>query len=129
MLVVLSVMFYGQIFLYLNRYKNLKALKLSAEHSQAAKKFYMAYMGVYQAGDQPHIQAVLKDIEFNPPIEPKDEEYMNFNVSPLAVKNLILEPEQLKFSAKFYGQIIELSIPLASIVLISGQSGIGFKQE
>ena len=129
MLVVISVMFYGQIFLYLNRYKTLKALKMTAELSQGAKKFYMAYIGVYQTGEQPHIQAVLKDIIFNPPIETIDEEYMNFNISPLAVKNLILEAEQLKFSAKFYGQIIDLTIPLGSIVLISGQSGIGFKTE
>lgn len=125
LVLLLLVLFYGQIFLYLNRYKNLKALKIAAAHSHQAKEFSVAYMKVYEASEQPHIQVVFKDIEFNPPIEPSDEQYMNFNVGPLAVKNLSLEAEKLKFSAKFYGQIIQLTIPLESIRAITGQSGNG----
>ncbi len=125
-LLLIVLVSYGQITSYLHRYKNLKALKQSSACSQQAKQFYMAYIGVYQSGEQPYIQAVLKEIEFKPQIELKNESQMNFNVSPLAVKNLTLEPEHLKFSAKFNRQIIHLSIPLKSIGLISGQSGIGF---
>ncbi len=129
MVVMLSILFYGQIFLYLNKYKNLKALQMASESSQAAKEFYMAYIDVYQTGDHPIIKTVLKDIEFNPPIEPNEGETMDFNLNPLAIKNLKVEAESLQFSAKFYGQIIDLSIPLDSILHISGKSRKGISKE
>ncbi|MEZ5472123.1 MAG: hypothetical protein R3E90_10105 [Marinicella sp.] len=126
MVVILSFMFYGQIFLYINKYNNLKAIRIGSRTSQEAKQFYMAYMGIYQTGEQPHIQARLNDIEFEPTIKPSNEEFMNFNLSPLAIKNLSLETDHLKFAAKISGQIVHTAIPLKSITLIVGQSGIGF---
>jgi len=118
MLLLMAVMFFSQITIYHNRYKNLKSLRTTSTCSEQAKTFYQAYMALYQAGEQPHIQAIIKNIEFDPATEPNKHEKMTFNLSPLAVKDLRLEAEQLKFSAKFAGQIIQLTVPFTSITAI-----------
>jgi hypothetical protein len=127
-MVILSlVLFYGQIFIYLNKYKNLKGLRNALNVGAEAKAFYMTYMGIYQAGDKPHIRVNFKDIVFDKPIEFSGADVIDFNISPLAVKNLHCDAKQLSFSAKFSGEIITVKTPLKDIQIIAGkESGIGF---
>ena len=123
-MVILSLaLFYGQIFIYLNKYKNLKGLKNALNKGPEAKKFYMSYMSIYNSGKKPHISVNFKDIVFDKSIEFSGADVIDFNISPLAVKNLFCDSEHLSFSAKFSGEIITLKTPLKDIQIIDG---IGF---
>ena len=127
MVILSMVLYYGQIFIYLNKYKNLKGIKNALSESEEAKAFYKAYMAIYQAGEKPQIRVNFNDIVFDKPIAFSGAEFIDFNISPLAVKNLQCDAEQLSFSAKFSGEMITLKIPLKSIQIIDGnESWIGF---
>lgn len=94
---------------------NFAGLEPAAKGSPTEQQFYQTYMATHEQGLKPRIKAVTKDIHFDPPIKQQDQAFLEFNLSPTAINNLAVLDEQLSFSGKFSGTVIQVRVPLDSV--------------